>query len=317
MALARDESWTGDWLIENSQKGCQQTGYAGPGNKDYKAFDFTTRAAQALLHIPALLQIRQNPYTTVILHISSIMATPRFFSSVPLEPNQTIELPQELAHHALRVLRLKPDTDIVLFDGRGGQYCARLTAEGKKGYAQTGEHQTTEAELPGEIILAQGLPSGDKMDWVIEKAVELGATRIVPIAAQRSVLQLSGERLAKRMRHWERIAQSASEQCGRNRIMHIDEPRPLSAYLAGTELAAQLTLLCHPGAGQSLEAALAQHTASRIALLVGPEGGWSEEEQAAAIRPPIQAVRFGSRVLRTETAGLALMAAIAALKGWL
>lgn len=290
---------------------------ASPGNKDYKAFNFTTQAVQALLHISAKRQTRQNPYTTVILYIPSIMATPRFFSSVPLEPEQTIELPQELAHHALRVLRLKPDTDIVLFDGRGGHYPARLIAEGKKGYAQTGAHQATEAELPGEITLVQGLPSGDKMDWVIEKAVELGASRLVPIAAQRSVLQLGGERLTKRMRHWERIAQSASEQCGRNRIMLIDEPQSLSSYLASTDLAAQLTLLCHPEAGQTLEASLTGQAANRIALLVGPEGGWSDEEQAAAAHPPIQAVTFGSRVLRTETAGLALIAAITALKRWL
>lgn len=245
------------------------------------------------------------------------MAIPRFFCPVPLQPNQDIELPQELAHHALRVLRLESGTDIVLFDGSGGEYPARLRSEGKKGYAQTGAHQAAEAELPGEIILVQGLPSGDKMDWVVEKAVELGASRLVPIAARRSVLQLGGERLAKRMRHWERVAQSASEQCGRNRIMAIDEPRSLQAYLAGTELAAQLTLFCHPEAGQTLETVLAAQPASRIALLVGPEGGWSDEEQAAAAASPAQAVTFGSRVLRTETAGLALIAAIAALRRWL
>ncbi|HWK60455.1 MAG TPA: 16S rRNA (uracil(1498)-N(3))-methyltransferase [Eoetvoesiella sp.] len=244
------------------------------------------------------------------------MAAPRFFCPVPLHADQLIELPQELAHHALRVLRLKPGSAIVLFDGLGGQYPAQLIAEGKKGYARTGAHQAVEAELPGEIRLVQGLPSGDKMDWVVEKAVELGAVRISPIAAQRSVLQLNAERLAKRLLHWRRIAQSASEQCGRNRIMAVDAPVSLREYLAQANHAEQLTLLCQPEAPQTLEAALSA-SQGPIALLVGPEGGWSDEEQAEAARQPILPVRFGNRVLRTETAGLALISAVSALKRWI
>lgn len=245
------------------------------------------------------------------------MAAPRFFCPVPLHADQLIELPQELAHHALRVLRLKPGSAIVLFDGWGGQYPAQLIAEGKKGYAQTGAHQAIEAELPGEIRLAQGLPSGDKMDWIVEKAVELGAARLTPIAAQRSVLQLGAERLAKRLLHWQRVAQSASEQCGRNRVMVVDAPLSLRDYLTQADQAAQLTLLCQPDAPQTLETALSARQGP-IALLVGPEGGWSDEEQAeAARRPAIVPVRFGNRVLRTETAGLALISAVSALKRWI
>ena len=159
------------------------------------------------------------------------MAIPRFFCSVPLASNTTVELPTELAHHAIRVLRLKPDADIVLFNGQGGQYPARLLIDGKNGMAMLGVHDPIEAELAGDITLVQGIPAGDKMDWVIEKAVELGARRLIPIAAQRSVLQLTGERLQKRVQHWNRVAQAASEQCGRNRLMNIDVPSTLRDYL--------------------------------------------------------------------------------------
>ncbi|TAL78948.1 MAG: 16S rRNA (uracil(1498)-N(3))-methyltransferase [Burkholderiaceae bacterium] len=243
------------------------------------------------------------------------MAIPRFFCPIPLGPNQTLELPQELAHHALRVLRLKPESDILLFDGRGGQYPAKLVVERKQGYARIGAHQPTEVELPGEVTLVQGLPSGDKMDWIIEKAVELGASRLIPIVAQRSVLQLSGERATRRMVRWTHIAQSASEQCGRNRIMALSAPRSLQSYLADANLAGQLALLCHPEAAHTLAQAVAK-SGDQIVLMVGPEGGWSDEEQAMAARKGVIPVKFGDRVLRTETAGLALIAAITALKHW-
>ena len=243
------------------------------------------------------------------------MAIPRFFCNAALAPNSTVELPPELAHHAIRVLRLRQDSDIVLFNGLGGQYPARLHIEGKNGYAAVGEHDAAEAELDGDITLVQGIPAGDKMDWIIEKAVELGARRLVPITAQRSVLQLSGERLHKRMQHWKRIAQSASEQCGRNRIMEIGEPLTLRDYLAQCAGDAGNILFCHPASPHTLPQAL-ETRQDRLTLLVGPEGGWSDDEQAMVQRHGLTAVSFGKRVLRTETAGLALIAAISALQGW-
>lgn len=243
------------------------------------------------------------------------MAISRFFCPASLAPSTTIELPTDLAHHAIRVLRLKPESDIILFNGQGGQYPARLLIDGKQGLAVIGEHDPVENELEGDITLVQGIPAGDKMDWVIEKAVELGAKQLIPIAAQRSVLQLGGERLRKRMLHWHRIAQAASEQSGRNRIMSIEEPMPLRDYLAQHAAQSQTTLFCHPGSSQTLAQALApgQNT---LSLLVGPEGGWSLEEQAAVEKHGLTPVSFGKRVLRTETAGLALIAAISALRGW-
>ena len=243
------------------------------------------------------------------------MAVPRFFCDAPLAAGTRIALPEALAHHALRVLRLTAGETIVLFNGQGGEYPATLEAEGKAGYAQLGDFNPREAELAGRITLVQGLPSGDKMDWVVEKAVELGAARVSPIAAQRSVLQLSGPRLEKRVAHWQRIAQSAAEQCGRNRLMAVDAPQPLADWLA--QPADGLRLLCHPDASEDLAGALqSAQNLQALTLLVGPEGGWSDKELAQAQQAGVKAVRFGPRVLRTETAGLALLSAISALMAW-
>lgn len=242
------------------------------------------------------------------------MAQPRFYCSLPLQAHSSVTLPDEVSHYALRVLRLRDGASIILFDGRGGQFEATLQIHGKSAHAAVGAHQAAEAELPGKITLIQGLPSGDKMDWIIEKSVELGADCVVPIAAQRSVVQLSPERQAKRLKHWQRIAQSASEQCGRNRLMKIAEPVTLEACLDSYDTAAGPLLLCHPEAGQSLPQAMGK--ADDIALLVGPEGGWSPQEHQLALKHAAQPLQFGPRVLRTETAGLALIAAISALRGW-
>jgi len=231
-----------------------------------------------------------------------------------LQAHQTLELPPDLAHYALRVLRLKDGAAVILFNGRGGQFEAVLQVRGKTADATLGAHQAVEAELPGRITLMQGLPSGEKMDWIVEKAVELGAHRLIPITAQRSVVQLSPERRAKRMKHWQRVAQSASEQCGRNRLLTIDAPVTLEACIAAQDGSAGPLLLCDPEAGQTLEQAL--DDADDLNLLVGPEGGWSPEEQQQALHHGARPLRFGTRVLRTETAGLALIAAISALKGW-
>ena len=241
------------------------------------------------------------------------MAIPRFFCAAPLAPRTEIVLPDELAHHAVRVLRLRDDQPIVLFNGQGGEYPARLRIVGKQGHALLGDFDPREAELPGAITLVQGLPSGDKMDWVIEKAVEMGVSRIVPIAAKRSVLALEGARREKRLARWRSQIVSACEQSGRNRIPEIIEPLSLPQWLQSLDVPA---LLCHPTAELSLAQALPARDSEGFAILVGPEGGWDDEEIKAAMARQVQAVRFGPRVLRTETAGIALVAAAAALLGW-
>lgn len=241
---------------------------------------------------------------------------PRFYCPHPLAEYQDIELAPEVAHHAVRVLRLKTGSALVLFDGRGGQYPATLTIEGKKAYASVGAHDPTERELAGDITLAQGIPASDKMDWIIEKAVELGASRLIPITAQRSVLQLGGERLAKRLNHWNRIAHSASEQCGRNRIMPVDAPISLQDCLQNLiQRADGLALFCHPDAKLTLAEALPPN-AGALTVFIGPEGGWSDNEQTLARHYAVEPIRFGTRVLRSETAGMALIAAISAMQNW-
>lgn len=240
------------------------------------------------------------------------MPTPRFFCPVPLHAGRRIELPGSLAHHAVRVLRLGDGTAITLFDGSGGQFPATLRLDGRRALAEIGAHAAIECELRGTLVLLQGIASGERMDWVVEKAVELGVGALHPVTAERSVLRLGGARLDKRLAHWRAIVQSASEQCGRNRLMQIHEPAPLDACLQRIEGPA---LFCHPEGPLSLREALSD-VRCRANLLVGPEGGWSPAELTLAERRGLRPVRFGARVLRTETAGLALAAAVTALLDW-
>lgn len=245
------------------------------------------------------------------------MSIPRFFVPLSLQPGATLALPDGVAHHALRVLRLPAGSPIILFNGEGGAWQATLSTQGKQAMAELTSFDPRDTELPGRVILVQGIATGDKMDWIIEKAVELGAHTVAPIAAQRSVLRLSGERLEKRIQHWQRVAQAACEQCGRNRLPVVQAPVTLAQWLANPDNADGLRLMCHPDATDTLSGALpSPPTTASLALLVGPEGGWSDEELELAARHEVRRVRFGTRVLRTETAGLALLAATGALLGW-
>lgn len=240
------------------------------------------------------------------------MPAPRFFCPTPLRPLCRLALPADTAHHALRTLRLSEGSAITLFDGRGGEYPAILRLDGTQAQADIARHDPCERELGGHIDLLQGLAAGDKMDWVIEKAVELGVSNLYPVAADRSVLKLAGARLDKRLSRWRAIVIAASEQCGRNRLMQVHAPMPLALCL---DAAQGLPLFCHPDATQDLSAALAGgHEA--LTFAIGPEGGWSPAELVHARQRHAGLVRFGSRTLRTETAGLAMVAAATALMGW-
>lgn len=245
------------------------------------------------------------------------MPTPRFYCSLALKGLKTVVLPPDTAHH-INVLRLATGQDIILFDGHGGEYTCTLRVSGKQAMADIQAHHPKEAELTGRITLVQGLAAADKMDWIIEKSVELGVSAIAPVSASRSVLQLVGPRLEKRMAHWQRIIQSASEQCGRNRLTALMPPAPLASVLNAIDSPpGHLALACDPGATISLQACLRTHAPTHsITLLVGPEGGWTPQEMSLAIDKGAIAVRFGSRVLRTETAGIALISAVSSLCGW-
>jgi 16S rRNA (uracil1498-N3)-methyltransferase len=240
---------------------------------------------------------------------------PRFFCPQPLAAGAIVDLPEAVAHH-LYVVRMQPGEALTLFDGRGGQYRASLAEIGKKrARAQVEEHQAVEIELPYAITLAQGLPEGAKMDWIIEKAVELGVAAVQPLAARRSVVRLSGERAEKRHAHWQGVIVAASEQCGRNRLARLAPMAGVDAWLAAPVRAAQPTILLSPRAQQSLSSWAGASGPQAVRVMIGPEGGFSSEEEDAAISAGAVALSIGPRVLRTETAGLAAVAALNALWG--
>ena len=246
------------------------------------------------------------------------MSLPRFYYPHPIQLQQRLELPKELAHYMQRVLRLNDQSDVILFNGLGGEFRARLHFNGKQVDAETLDFYAIERELPWRISIAQGLATGDKMDWVCEKAVEMGASDLIPIAAQYSTLKLSGDRLEKRLAHWQRIAQSASEQCGRNRVLEVHDLQNMQQLCQHLE-STSLLLFCDPDAPQDFPKAIQeaqQRNTEHWILLIGPEGGWSEEEKKIALKAGAISMRFGARVLRTETAAIALVGAIRGQLGW-
>jgi 16S rRNA (uracil1498-N3)-methyltransferase len=237
---------------------------------------------------------------------------PRFYCPQPLLPGSIVDLPEAVAHH-LHVVRQQSGDELVLFNGEGGQVRARLTEIGKRrASAEVLAHDAVDVELPFRLTLAQGLPEGSKMDWIVEKAVELGAAGIVPLAAQRSVVRLSGDRADKRLAHWQGVVVSASEQCGRNRLTDVAPVQDVNRWLAtpgeGTRI------LLSPRADASLAQWVRATPPGDVTLLVGPEGGFTDQEEEAALAAGALALSMGPRVLRTETAGLAALAILAA--GW-
>ena len=240
---------------------------------------------------------------------------PRFYCSQPLATGLTVDLPETVAHH-LHVVRLQPGAGLTLFNGEGGQYRATLVESGKRrATALVDGFDAVEAEAPYPVTLAQGLPEGSKMDWIVEKAVELGAAAIQPLAAQRSVVRLSGERADKRQAHWQGVIVSASEQCGRNRLAQLHALADSRAWLAQPATDDSLRILLSPRATDSLAHWARTTPARAVTLLIGPEGGFSPEEEAAALAAGALALSMGPRVLRTETAGLAALALLAGAWG--
>lgn len=239
---------------------------------------------------------------------------PRFYCPQPLAAGATVDLPEAVAHH-LHVVRLQPGAGLTLFNGQGGQYRATLLETGKRrASASVDAFEGLDVEAPYSVTLAQGLPEGSKMDWIVEKAVELGVAAIQPLAAQRSVVRLSGERADKRQAHWQGVIVAASEQCGRNRLaqlLPLAEAKPwLAAPAAGGP-----RILLSPRATESLAGWARANPPQAATLLVGPEGGFTPEEEEAAIAAGALALSMGPRVLRTETAGLAALALLAGAWG--
>ncbi|MFC5458313.1 16S rRNA (uracil(1498)-N(3))-methyltransferase [Massilia niabensis] len=233
---------------------------------------------------------------------------PRFYCPQPLTGGALVDLPESVAHH-LHVVRMQPGAELTLFDGHGGQYGATLVDIGKRrASASVGAHEPVEVELPYAVTLAQGLPEGSKMDWIIEKAVELGVAAVQPLAAQRSVVRLSGERAEKRHAHWQGVIVAASEQSGRNRLAALSPLADFGRWLGTAPAAPQPRILLSPRATQSLAGWAQASSPQPLTLLVGPEGGFTREEEDAALAAGALALSMGPRVLRTETAALAALA---------
>ncbi len=237
--------------------------------------------------------------------------TPRFFVATPLAAGATVDLPAPVANHALRVLRLTEDAALTLFNGGGGEYSARLRVANRgRATAIIERHDPVEREARIEATLLQALVAAEKLDWIVEKATELGAARVLLFPAARSVVKLDGERLARRVAHLREIAVAACCQCGRNRMPLIKSASTLDAALDETRDASTRLLLA-PDSASGLRGT----GGGSVAIAVGPEGGFTPGEMQTAQRSGFAPARLGRRVLRTETAGPAALAALLALAG--
>jgi 16S rRNA (uracil1498-N3)-methyltransferase len=237
------------------------------------------------------------------------VSAPRFHCPVPLKQGGSLVLPEAVANHAVRVLRLKVGDELVLFDGEGGESPAVLTDVARNSATVSlSEYSQVNRESPLDLWLVQALAVGDKMDWIVQKAVELGATGVLPWQADRSVLKLDAARADKRRVHWEAVAVSACEQCGRNRIPFVEAPQSLTGVLA--RCAGRRVIAMMPATGDAPPL-----RAEPMALVVGPEGGFSDAETMLLKTTNATLLNLGPRVLRTETAGLAALAALNAHMG--
>jgi len=242
------------------------------------------------------------------------MAAPRFFVSLALAPEvigATIELPEAAAHHATRVVRLGVGDALTLFTGTGGEYAATIARIDRRGAAvRIDGYVPVERESALPITLAQAIAANDAMDHVLRKATELGAAAIQPLVTARSAPLPAGERGGKRHAHWRNIAIAACEQCGRNQVPEVLPAQPLAEWL-GSWRGSGIVFAPHAGSGLAALPA----PAAPIALLIGPEGGFTPDEIAGAVRAGFAAVQLGPRVLRAETAAVAALAAVHTLWG--
>ena len=231
-----------------------------------------------------------------------------------LTPGQRT-LSAEASHHLVAVLRMRAGDRLTLFDGQGFEAGATVThADRQVATVDVGEVQRVVRESPTHITVVQALCTGDKMDWVVQKATELGARRIIPVRAARSVLKLDANRAEKRVAHWRAIASAASAQCGRNALPNVTDVMSFTEVLA--DWAAQAT----PKTGWLLdpftETSISQAPMStRVAVMIGPEAGWTDEEESLAKRSGMTGVQVGPRILRTETVATVVLSAIAMKSG--
>jgi 16S rRNA (uracil1498-N3)-methyltransferase len=238
---------------------------------------------------------------------------PRFYCAQALSIGATIALPDHVAHH-VQVLRLALGAHITVFNGEGGEFTATLCLiEKKRVNAEIKTFSPREVELPYAFTLAQALPEASKMDEIVQKAVELGVTAIQPLAAQRCVVRLTAERASKKITHWQGIIIAAAEQSGRNRLANVAEPANFDDWIAQHDL--HRRILLSPRAEQSLSDWARHHPPQAVTVMIGPEGGFTEKEEKLAEAHGALVLSIGSRVLRTETAGMAALSALNAVWG--
>lgn len=236
------------------------------------------------------------------------MSISRIYQPIPLELHANIRLDDKASHHLARVLRAKQGDKLTIFNGEGGEYTATITVIDKKGVqVNILSFTPVEIESPIHIHLAQGIARGEKMDFVVQKAVELGVTHIIPLVTERCNVRLAQEREEKRLLHWQAVVTSACEQSGRNRLPQLVAPSHLKEWLATVK--ADYRFVLSPHATQTL-AVMSIPPGSSIVLMIGPEGGLSEAEIELAQAHQFIPMRLGPRVLRTETATIAAITAL-------
>lgn len=238
------------------------------------------------------------------------MRIPRIFCDAPLNSGDTVTLEGSPANHVSRVLRLKTGDVLSLFNGEGGEFLATVKESDKRHtLVEVGVFNDSDIESPLAIHLLQGISKGDRMDYTVQKAVELGVISITPTITERTVVRLDAKREAKKQLHWQQVVISACEQCGRNRIPQVSETVNLEQALAGSN---GTRLMLDHRSGETIATVPLDN---KITLLIGPEGGLSEAEREQAKEAGFIGVRMGPRILRTETAALVAIAILQSRQG--
>jgi len=240
------------------------------------------------------------------------MRLTRVYVEAALTPGSVVELPPDTASHLARVLRARSGDEVILFDGGGREFNGAIEAvRGSRVSASVGDSRPVDRESPLAITLVQCVPRGDRMDFIVQKATELGVARIVPVLSQRSVVRLDKGQAESKSQHWRAVAVSACEQCGRNRLPVIEAARPLLHYLGEPAPGAALRLVFEPESAQQARTAQSEsaHPAdkgvSAVEIAIGPEGGFADDELEAFRVAGFSQVGLGPRILRTETAAIA------------
>ncbi len=236
------------------------------------------------------------------------MRLTRVYVDKPVNAGRQLLLEGSAANHLARVLRLRSGDALTVFDGTGGEFAARIEEFRKEAVVvSVEEHRTLERESPLSLTLAQGVSRGERMDWIVQKATELGVSRIVPVFTKRSVVRLDEKQAERKLQHWRAIAVAACEQCGRNRIPTLAEPADFFEVIAPDPSGSNRLLLSPAG---DLRLDDLEGVGAGITVLIGPEGGLEDFEHEAALSAGFKAVRLGPRVLRTETAAVAALTII-------